>query len=581
MPRYDIPKKLNWFRISLIVIFLAAILIGLHKKPLEGVHWDSPIYLGLAKNFAETPLFKSYAKHAHEIAQQLNGNLPDDQSYSAAYWHFIRFGHIALLGSIAAVFGTDVGSILVATWFYRILLALGLILAVLLVISVAEMFGPGRDKTRVASAVILSAALYLASDVWNYMNGNLVSEVPAIFLLCGGAWTLVQALRYHSLTLAFVAGGIAFLLYVVNMEGLWFFLAFTMSLLVLVVTGTRQYLWWPAFIVSGFSALLLYTFYAWWFYPLADPRLLIAFAESLTNKPDLPDLVIRYKQLVVAGGFLWIGTLVAMRALRHASIARFAFGWLFLSVCPRFFFGLSGETRTLTTMLMLPLLLSSTLGWAELMNKPVVRIKDCRGLVIALLLVVGLFCIATPAFYNRLREVPGAWRLCYVRNYLIVPPYQQNTYPLDELSQLSRVIYDKGVPTMLVWSRLITAENMNIIRFLGSSYLRDADLALYGDPTNKNLSCKRKWLVTKEPVVFCNMLTQKRLLESRRNNIRVLLLRSNGDIEDESGFAPEGEEFSVLKTRNFRLSILESMNCAVIDHRMEPDPVQGKIYPKR
>lgn len=560
MTRYDIPKKLNWFRFSLIVIFLAAILIGAHKKPLEGVHWDSPIYLYQAKRFAETSLFKSYAEHALEIAQQVNDSWPEDEGYSEAYWRFIRFGHIALLGTITAVFGTYVDSIFVATVFYRILLALGLISGVLAVISVTEMFGTMYNKTRVAAAAVLSAALYLTSDVWGYMSGNLVSEVPAIFLLCCGALALTQAIRYRSLVLTFVTGLLAFLLYVVSMESIWFFLAFTLYLLILIVTGARQYLWWPAFIVSGAFALLLYSFYAWWFYPLANPQLLINFAGGLDTK-NVNIGMLRYKQLLVGGGFLWIGAVVSTRSLSNSSKAFFAFGWLLLSIFPSFIFGVRPETRMLTIMLFPPLLLSSTLGWAELINSPKARLTDKYSLLIAIVLTAGLFCISNQSIYNRLREIPGGWRLSYVRTCLIVPPYQEIAYPLDELSQLSRVIYDKEISTMLVCSRSIDQEKMNIIRFLGSSYSREADLALQGDPTNLT-SCDRKWPTTNEPVAFCNMLTQERLLESCRNNIRVLLLRSNGDIEHELSFAPKGEELLILKTQNFRLSILSCLNSA-------------------
>ena len=144
--------------------------------------------------------------------------------------------------------------------------------------------------------------------------------------------------------------------------------------------------------------------------PLADPRLLITFVGSCNKNPDLPDLVSRYKKLVVAGGFLWIRTLVAIHTLRQTPLAYFAFGWLFLSVCPWFFFGLPTETRMMT-FLMPPLLLSSTLGWAQLMNNPLSCIKDSRDLLISLLIVGGLFCIANPACYKQLKDLPVIWRL--------------------------------------------------------------------------------------------------------------------------------------------------------------------------
>jgi hypothetical protein len=138
-----------------ILFFLSAVLTMGSKDPLDGVHWDSPIYLYQAKRFAETHFLAHLAVHAREVAMQVQGNWPKDEIYSEAYWRFARLGHIALLGSLVRTSGTNVHSLHVVTWVYRMLLALGLTFAVILAIRLEELISGTTPK-----AVIVGSAAF-------------------------------------------------------------------------------------------------------------------------------------------------------------------------------------------------------------------------------------------------------------------------------------------------------------------------------------------------------------------------------------------------------------------------------------
>lgn len=67
---------MRYYRLYLFLIFFLAAAIGFAKPPLQGVHWDSPIYLYQSKRFAETPLLDSYRQHAKEIRDHVYGATP-------------------------------------------------------------------------------------------------------------------------------------------------------------------------------------------------------------------------------------------------------------------------------------------------------------------------------------------------------------------------------------------------------------------------------------------------------------------------------------------------------------------------
>jgi hypothetical protein len=112
-------------KLILVGLCIVALLLAAQKEPLEGVHWDAPIYLYQAKGFAETHYLINYIRHADEIADQIDGHWPAGESYSESYWRFGRLGHIDILGTIVGFLGSTYQSIVTATWLYNFLFIVG------------------------------------------------------------------------------------------------------------------------------------------------------------------------------------------------------------------------------------------------------------------------------------------------------------------------------------------------------------------------------------------------------------------------------------------------------------------------
>ena len=91
--------------ISILLTLLALLLIAAMEGPLEGMHWDVPIYLYQVKRFAE-PHFLANCIHHAAITAQVQGHLPADQWFSEANWRFVRIGNIAILRDVVSIFGS-------------------------------------------------------------------------------------------------------------------------------------------------------------------------------------------------------------------------------------------------------------------------------------------------------------------------------------------------------------------------------------------------------------------------------------------------------------------------------------------
>jgi hypothetical protein len=141
-----------------------------------------------------------------------------------------------------------------------------------------------------------------------------------------------------------------------------------------------------------------------------------------------------------------------------------------------------------------------------------------------------------------------------VRSFLMVPSYEKLRYPVLELARLSQAIYDEGARTVLLWSPAIPQEYLNIVRYLGPEYPADADVVMRGDPTNKAPCDQKEPSLAGEPVTYCNQLSEERLLEYRRDNLRVLLLRPFDEVGETMPYTNVTEWIPLLQTENFQLS---------------------------
>lgn len=561
-------NKSKIFNILLgLLFFLVAILAMGSKAPLDGVHWDSPIYLYQGKCFAETPFLANYALHARDVAMQVPGNWPEDEFYSEAYWHFARLGHIVILGSLVGIHGTNVRSLDIVTWVYRIFQALALTFTLILVILLAELMSGDIPRAVIVGSATFTGLLYLCSDVWRYLSGNLVSEIPALFLLTGAALMLVKALKFRSHLLAAGSGVAAFLLYVVRMESIVPWLAFLCFLaLTLRMTSTGP-AWWWGLVISLAASFLLYVGYAWWFYPLADPQLFYQFMKHLGGGQQGEPT---YKLVVAVGGSLWIGVIIALVCLRNSMWLSFA--WLLLGVLPlmpSIAWGLYCQTRMML-FIVPPLLLVSTMGWTVLFDRCARRNQPGGAVLGALCAVVLTIAVSWSGGKDSVDTYFDRGFLNGVRSFLMVPSYEKARYPVDELAVLSKAIHTESISTVVSWSLVTPQEYINLIRYFGPSHPPDANVVLLGDPANRRSCDLRVPWFPSEPVSYCNQLSKATLLKFRGDNRRILRLRPSFDVGEAMPSSADMEWVPLLQTAHFQLSTLAY--GATSEERLSTDP---------
>ena len=480
------------------------------------MHWDVPIYLYQAKRFAETYYLMNYIRHADEIAAQINGHWPASEGYSESYWRFGRLGHIAILGTIVGFLGSSYQAIVTVTWLYNFLLVGGL---TLIFLSSVQIGSRAEPKYRWFVGAAVSMMLFLLSDIYRYLAGDLVSEVPAMLFVGASVFSLLRVFETKRLIFAVMSGLFAFLGYTMRMEGIWPWLTFIIAYLATRGAGIHPSMPGKPILIAGLTAIGCYTVYAIVFSPLAYPWHGLAFIKSMKGGYNgVPG----YKLIFAAGGLLWIGALSSLVWLKQSSVLRL--GWLWLVACalpaiPTLFFGAHSETRMLT-MLIPPIFLLSAGGWAMLLRKGLWHPKP----VAMIGLVFCLIFVSEPNFYIWLRNLPGGWRLQNIRAFLVVPNYERLNYLPQEMLALSNIVYTSSRPTVLICTQEIKLEYRNMIRFFGTSYPIDADLAMVVDPINPK-KCEDSSPNLNEPVVICNGYTDPARMKIDTARYRLLVLR--------------------------------------------------------
>jgi hypothetical protein len=501
-----------------VLVFLAllGLLLAAMKGPLEGVHWDVPIYLYNAKRLAETDLLASYMAHAPEIVSQLYGQLPAGEWYSEAYWRFRSIGNIIILGAVVDATGDGLAAISLLTWLYTTLLIAG----VGFCFAGSQQFCRGADASRRwFSGAAITALLFLLSDIYTYLAGNLVGEVVCLFLLAASVLALLRAITVGYFLWAILSGLLAFSSYVVRTESVWTWIAFLIAYAVTRGGGRDEAIPWKYLLIAALSALVAFLIYASVFHPLADPRHFLAFVRGQTNRP--PGGVPTYKLLLVGGGLAWAGSFASLRWLRGVGAVRFGWLWLLLAALPwlpMIFLGGPSQAR-MFAVLIPPLFVLSTAGWAQLLES-----ADRRPLFAMAALCFGAVVISQSGVYAAIVTSPGVWRLQTVGSFLRIPNYERVDYMPAEMESLSNSIYKSNDKTIVVSGRDVPQEYLNLIRFLGPGYSAAADLALVGDPTNRN-HCDDVPAASSEPARFCLGYSSLQALREDLSSHRVLYLR--------------------------------------------------------
>lgn len=466
-----------------LFVWLGAVLIGglaftALKTPLSEVHWDTPFYLYKAKLLVDTPLYSGYAKHAYQIAHEVTDKTWDKELsyFPQAYWYFTRLGHLTTLAAFVGLAEKGRYGLLCAHWGFGVLLTLSLVFLVLLTIELGGFFS--TDREYMVRGTCISALLWMASGQGWHMVGNLVTEVSALFFLSVAMVAYLTSQVTRSWWLAALAGAATFAVYATRTDFVWVPLTFGALIFFFRRPHGRLPWWGPGSAMAAAVAFGLYGLYAWTFYPLADPRVFVQFAGIVQHAYD--DSPSRFFRLwIVSGSLLWVGVLLAIFQFRKHSLVRLGLIWLFLLGIPWIVELLrSGPVQTRMFLSMFPaVLLLSSVGWAVSLEQAFSLDAGFRRLGVAALAVTLLLGISRETSYAMFRSIPGAWRLQYLRTYLVPDKYERRTYPADNLARISDALYHASERKLVVISSSAARdlEYVDLIRFFGPPFASDLD----------------------------------------------------------------------------------------------------------
>lgn len=522
---FSVSSRLTLLAILAILVISA---VFVNKGALQDSPWDAPIYLMRGKEVAETHYLRDMALHAEGTAAKLPGYRAGEYT---PYWYFMRFGNIMLIGAVVSIMGAGMASIQVAFWLYTLLMAASVVLGTLLCIRIIRTLDQTIPERMIVTGTLISAALYLASDAYRHLSGVLVAEIPALFLITGSALALVMSGFRRSISLAVLSGVLGFALYVVKIEGVWAYISFSMIYGLVFAIHSREKLWWPAILISGFSAFSLYMAYSWWLWPLTDPRLLPVFAKAF--QLGSPNPVAPIKVFVATGGLLWLGFLFAFRYRMRSPAFWLAIGWFGLVSLPYLDNLINNRGATVIrnfAIIMPPLLLMSSLGWSALLEATMAK-KASRLFLFPLACGIALLlALSHTETYHLLKQVPGGWRLQYIKEYLSPAPYERQSYQVGELAEISRFINSDGRPTILIRGKDVTEEHLTIVSYFGppakSSSIEQFDSTQNVDRCGANMSQS-----VLEPVTYCNTSpTAEALGKLTKAGTRIMVLRQRSGI---------------------------------------------------
>ncbi|MDP3281890.1 MAG: hypothetical protein Q8M57_12730 [Nitrosomonas sp.] len=531
----------------LLVVFLVALLFHSDLAPLEETHWDAVIYVDISKRAAETQLLADYHQHAHEIPLEPVGLL----------WHFTRIGHVLLLGEVARLFGTTETALVAMQWLYRVFMALGVTLCIVLSSRLVVLFRPNKPDSIWWAGYFLGAVFYIASDSYRGLQGHLLSEPPAFVILALFAVMLVRAVERRSLAVGAFAGCLLFLVFFIRIDATLPGIIFATVLLAALIMS-RKFDAVPSIISAGLVSLFLYLVYAWWFFPLVNLQTLANFSTAAKELFPGPPAMSLYS-IAVAGGLLWVGACAAVPMWRDP-LVRFAMVWLGLALLPMMIDSLNWRAvqARMGFDIVLPLLVLCGEGWSLILRN-FIKQRKIRPLLIALGSVMVLAFAPYSLIQQETRNLVINHLPSEIHKYLFpsllknaaiapVSPYQDSrlgllvrplserrTFEYSKMRALGDYLYVPERPAYLLWPgtkvlHLVQLEDyVGLIRFFGKKYPENADIFLTKLPNkDKTIPCTARAPTMLEPLVFCSTLVYSDLQVLRKNNIPLYILGVDG-----------------------------------------------------
>lgn len=526
------PGAVSGLKVVVLLVFLAGLGLALIKSPLSEVHWDAPIMLYASKRVLDTDFHANFARNAAEVARQVEEADWDRSTsyFPEPFWVFTKLGHLSLLAGFVALGETPEAGLRIAHLGFGGLLAASVAMALLLARNLALLSGWSGSPRALAAGLLVAGLSCVLSGMFWYMSGNFVSEVPALFFACAALLALSAAMRGGSLALAMLSGLLLFAAYGCRPDFAWVAICFALALVGTVrptLRGARTCV--PILVGAGVAALGL-AVHAWIYRPLGDPRLYLAFADLLRSyAPNPPGHFLRLA--VIAGGPLWLGVLLALFQRPWPRGVGFGLVWLGLTGLPWLFQAALGSAAQSRMFLMAwpPLLLLAVLGWTAAFERAR-RLQRVRG-VVGLMAVAGLCAlVSAPASYAGLGRLPGAWRLQYLRAWLVPDLVERRSYPLQTLASMRDAIHGAAEPAlMIVDPRWQKRGNLDLLRFLGPAHgPRGVDLTLVPSP-HARWEDPRSPARLGEPVIYRSTMTAAERQDWASGRLRVLLLSDDED----------------------------------------------------
>jgi|GEM_PF-2768279 len=534
---------------GLLVVFFIALLFHFDLAPLEETHWDAPIYVQLSKRAAETNMLPDYHQHAHEI--QLG---PGDD----AHWYFTRIGHILLLGEVTRLFGTTETALVAMQWLYRIFMAFGVTLCVVLGLRLVTLLRSEEPDSIWRAGYLLAAVTYVVSDSYRGLQGHLLSEPPAFVTLVLFAVVLLRAVERRSLVIGAFAGCLLFLLFFIRIDAVLPGIVFLAVLLTALVV-LRKFDTIPSIIAAGLVSLVLYLVYAWWFSPLVNPQTLANFSsEAKEMFPGVP--VKSLFAIAIAGGLLWVGACAAVTVLWRDPVVRFATIWLGLALLPMVIDSLNGRSvqARMAFFIVLPLLVLAGEGWGWILRS-FIKQENFFPLAIALGFVAILAFTPYSLIMQESRNLAINHLPLEIQKYLFIslskndaikpapqyqdsrlgllvrPMYERWTLEYSKVQEIGDYLYVPERPAYLLWPGDKLADQhslqgyIGLLRYFGKKYSENADILLKKLP-NKIVAepCTARTPSELEPVIFCSTFVSSDWEVLRRNKIPLYILGVDG-----------------------------------------------------
>jgi hypothetical protein len=518
-----------------IIVFLfgallSAVAITNMRMPFVGVHWDSPIWLHQAKGYAETDYLTSMQRCGHVFLRThprpISDVVPD------CFDDYPRLGHTILLGTVVQLLGSTVSAITATSLLFYALLTLAVLFVALMTINLHRTWGGYEQPDYLLAGILVSLFLCVSSELFSYLGNSFVSDVPSLAFVSAAAFTLIQGLTRRSHWRLALSGIFSFLAYATRVESIWAYISLMLALALILLLRRRKDTWWSGFLIAGMSAGIPFVAYLAAFFPLGDPTLYLAWARDVSKSYFSGTDAYGFEYFVRAGGLLWVGSLIFLASKRRSIGGEIALLWLFLLAIPWIpWMFQQGPTQTRHyVLLIMPLLVLSSLGWAAALQEAKVRPSSRWLLWMVLPLVCLLSVVSHTHNYRWARQIPGFYALDTVWDHWLLGPSvdEQVTYPVNEAVMLGRCLLKVGWPTTIVrMENIPLVDFLYLIRYFGPKYPRTLNFVTYENAfgPESTLPCTNlPPMPSGEPAVYVTVLSEKCRAKLRASGVRMLHL---------------------------------------------------------